>query len=290
MSHILVLGATGTVGRLLTEQLVRAGHTVRAATRNPARYDGAGEPVALDLADPGTFAAALAGVERAFLLSPPGHANQFALLQPFVDALPDTVERVVLMTAQGVDADDAIPFRQLELHLAAAGRPHLVLRPSWFSQNFHSFWGHGIRTANTLALPAADARVAFIDARDIAESAAAALTRDDLADAAARHQAFILTGPEALTHAEASAVLSEALGRTIQYQSIDDDTFRAHLAPAGFPDDYVELLVGLFGFVRMGAAAEVNDHVQQLTGRSPRPLADYARDYVAELGDSSLPA
>lgn len=280
MSRILVLAATGTVGRPLAEALTRAGHSVRAATRDPSTYEGPGEPVALDLTDPSTYAAALDGIDRVFLLAPPGHADQHALLAPFVDALPADLERAVLMTAQGVDFDDAIPFRKVELRLAATGIPSLVLRPSWFSQNFHTFWGHGVREAQILALPAADARVAFIDARDIAAAAAAALTRDDLAEAASRHEAFVLTGPEALTHAEAAAVLSQATGKTIRYVAIDDDAFRAQLAPSGLPSDYIDLLVGLFGFVRMGAAAEVNDAVERLTGAPARPVSTYAADHV----------
>lgn len=283
MSTILILGATGTVGQSLTSDLAGRGHTIRAATRDVSRYAGAGEPVVLDLSDPSTFIPALEEVDRVFLLSPPGHADQHALLAPFVDALPSTLERVVLMTAQGVDADESIPFRQLELHLAATGLPHILLRPSWFAQNFHTFWGHGIRNADILALPAGDAAAAFIDARDIAASAAGALTREDLADAANAGEAFVLTGPEALTHHQAAAILSEAAGRTIRYQPIDDDAFRAQLAPSGLPADYIELLVGLFAVLRMGAAAEVNDAVRRLSGADARSLQTYAHDYADAL-------
>jgi uncharacterized protein YbjT (DUF2867 family) len=97
------------------------------------------------------------------------------------------------------------------------------------------------------------------------------------------HEAFVLTGPDALTHTEAAAILSEATGRTIRYQPIDDDAFRAQLAPSGLSSDYIELLVGLFGFLRMGAAAEVNDNVRALTGAEPKPLAAYAADHASAL-------
>ena len=189
-----MLGATGTVGAELTARLVEAGHTVKAATRSPERYAGPGRAIALDLSDPSSFAPALAGVVRLFLLAPPGHADQHA--------------------------------------------------------------------------------------RDIADAAAAALTRDDVA----LDRAYVLTGPRALTHAEAAAVLSEAVGRTIRYEAIDDDAFRAQLAPSGLPTAYIELLGGLFAAVRMGAAAEVSSAVAELTGHPSRPLEQYAADYRAALG------
>lgn len=280
-SSILVLGATGTVGATLVRHLAAQGHGVRAATRSPDRYDGPGTPVAVDLSNADTWSPALEGVERLFLLSPPGHADQRALLQPFVEAAlkTGTLNRIVTMTAQGVDVDDSIPFRQLERFIEASGVEFVHLRPTWFAQNFHTFWGHGIREAKALALPAEDARVAFIDARDIGESAAAALTRSDIET----NRAYVLTGPQALTHGEAAAVLSDAVGQTIAYTSISEDAFRQQLAPSGLPADYIELLVGLFAAVRLGVAEPVNDEVERLTGHAPRSLQTYATDHRTAL-------
>ncbi|MEL6181154.1 MAG: NAD(P)H-binding protein, partial [Myxococcota bacterium] len=277
MTTFLVLGSTGTVGAHLSQLLVNAGHTVRGATRTPAQHPIAGvEAIPFDYSDPGTFAAALDGVERLFLLTPPGYADAAALLNPFLtEAFTAGLERIVLMTAQGVEHNDAIPLRQVELTLEASGTPFVHLRPSWFSQNFHTFWGHGLRQHNTLALPAGDARVGFIDARDIAAAAAGALTREDIA----LDRGYELTGPEAITHAEAAVHLSRALERTITYQNIDDDAFRAQLAPSGLPDAYIDLLVGLFASVRAGAAASVTHDVKLLSGSEPRSVATYALDH-----------
>jgi uncharacterized protein YbjT (DUF2867 family) len=280
MKNILVLGATGTVASPLTRLLVDAGHAVKAATRSPGAYEGPGEPVAFDLADASTWDAALEGVERVFVLAPPGFADQHAALSPFLERVfaSARVDRIVTMTAQGVEFDDAIPFRRLELAIEASGKPFVHLRPTWFSQNFHTFWGHGVREHDVIALPAADARVPFVDARDIAASAAAALTRDDVE----LGRAYEPTGPASLTHAEAAAALSEVLGRTITYTPITDDAFRAQLAPSGLPADYIELLVGLFQAMRASEPRRTDD-VEALTGRAPLDLKTYARDHAAAL-------
>lgn len=68
MTTILVTGATGFVGTHLTAQLVSAGHLVRAMTRRPESYAGAGLPVAGDVSDPGSLTAALAGIDVAYYL------------------------------------------------------------------------------------------------------------------------------------------------------------------------------------------------------------------------------
>jgi len=66
--RILVTGATGFVGSRLTSALVEAGHEVRAMTRKPDRYDGAGVPVRGDVGDPASLAAPLEGQEAAYYL------------------------------------------------------------------------------------------------------------------------------------------------------------------------------------------------------------------------------
>lgn len=279
MTTTLVLGATGTVGSPLSQLLVDSGHVVKAATRRPADYVGPATATHLDLLDSSTFALALEGVDRLFVMAPPGHADAFGLLKPFLEVALPKVERVVTMTAQGVQHDDSIPFRQLELFIESANVPYVHLRPSWFSQNFHTFWGHGLREADLLALPAEDATVGFIDARDIAASAAGALTRDDIVF----ERAYELTGPEARTHASAAAEMSKVLGRELTYASISDDEFRDQLAPSGLPVDYIELLVGLFAAVRGGSASKVTENVNYLSGQTPRTVATYAEDHRAAL-------
>ena len=68
---ILVTGATGTVGRHVVGELVRAGHAVRALTRNPAKADlpEGVEVVAGDLAVPDSLTAAFDGVTAAHLIN-----------------------------------------------------------------------------------------------------------------------------------------------------------------------------------------------------------------------------
>ncbi len=67
-TSVLVTGATGFIGSHLTRALVDAGHDVRAMTRHPADYAGAGTPIAGDVNDPPSLTAALHGVDVAYYL------------------------------------------------------------------------------------------------------------------------------------------------------------------------------------------------------------------------------
>lgn len=171
----------------------------------------------------------------------------------------------------GVDADDTIPLRQVELLLQGSGIPFVILRPNWFSDNFATYWGHDVANGK-IEVPAGDGETSFIDVRDIAESAAGALTSD-----AFNGQAFNLTGPKAFNYGEAAAILSKAYGKTIGYRSIDDATFIAKLTPV-VGEGYAHLLAAIYHPVREGWTAGVTDAVERLSGHAPRSLEQWARD------------
>lgn len=272
MNKTLVVGASGTVGRLLVKELQDRGHDIVTTTSKAAQ--GASQRH-LNLITGEGLAQAFEGVARAFLLSPAGPTNQDELLKPLVDmACERKLQKVVMMTAIGVDADDHAPLRKAERHLEQSGLRYNIIRPNWFMQNFNTFWLDGIVKAQTIALPVGQARTSFVDARDIAATAAALLDGD-----AFDNQAFVLTGSDSLTHDEAAAILSEVTRTTIRFRDITPEQNRAQLLAAGMPPTYVELLVLLLGVVKAGYVAAPTDAVARITGRAPRTFAHYANDY-----------
>jgi len=274
MATLLVVGASGTVGSELAKQLAAAGHTVRKAT---SRTPSAPDQVPLNLLTGEGRDTAFAGVDRAFFLAPPGHTRQDQLLNPLVDAArAQGVQKVVLMSAMGANADEAAPLRVAERHLEASGLAFNVIRPNWFMQNFNTFWLHGILTQGQILLPVGDAKGSFIDARDIAAVAAELLVSDRF-----NGQDFDLTGAEALDHHQVAALLTQATGKAIGYTDIPPEAMREGLLAAGLPADYAEFLLTILGYFKAGYAERITDAVQAITGRAPRTLAQYAADYKA---------
>ncbi|MCB1019932.1 MAG: NAD(P)H-binding protein [Bryobacterales bacterium] len=285
MEKTLVIGSTGNVGGAVVRELVEAGLSVRAATRNPSAMNGMQgvETVLFDFEAPETYAPALDGVDRVFAIGPPV-ASPESVLAPFLEQAAEGARKVVLMTAMGVEYDEEGPLRRCERVLERSGAPYVILRPNWFLDNFHSSWLDPIRSAGVLPLPAGDARTSFIDTRDIAACARVALEQDRFDG-----RAFTLTGPEALSYAQAAAALSEASGRAIRYAPVDDETFIASMTQAGEPRDLARYLAGLFAVVRAGGTAEVSPAVEEITGRRGFTIAQYARDH-ADAWQAAEPA
>jgi uncharacterized protein YbjT (DUF2867 family) len=275
MAKTLVMGANGTVGTELVRLLGAKGHQVLKAT-SKAVTDPAKE-VHVNLATGEGLGQAFNGVEQAFLLCPPGHANHDALLIPAIDAAKaQGVRKLVLMTAMGANADESAPLRKAEVHLIHSGLAYNIIRPNWFMQNFNTFWIQGILEQGKIFLPVAQAKGSFIDARDIAAVAAALLSSD-----ARNNQEFDLTGSVALDHDAVARVLSAETGKTIGYQDIPPEALLSGLLQGGVPAPYAEFLLLILGFFKAGYSERTTDTVQTILGRAPGTLEQYAKDYRA---------
>jgi uncharacterized protein YbjT (DUF2867 family) len=273
MAKILILGASGNVGSALAQQLTAAGETVVRATSKKENLQA--DQVHYDIAQNVGLEAALEGVDRAFVLMPPGYTNQDVLAAPlFAAARERGLKKVVFMTAMGANADPNAPMRKAEIALEQSGIPYNIIRPNWFMQNFNSFWIQGILEQGKIFLPVGDAKGSFIDARDIAAVAATLLTSDTFAN-----QDFDLTGAESLDHHEVAAILSEVTGKTITYQEVSPEAMRSNLLAAGLPADYSEFLLLILSFFKLGYSAAVLPTVEEITGKAPISFRQYAQDY-----------
>jgi uncharacterized protein YbjT (DUF2867 family) len=265
---ILVTTSNGKVGRELMKLLAKNAVPHRVGVHRVST--SAAETVPLDYANPETFGPALAGISAVYLASP-GDAPAEPEIR-FVDAAKAAgVQRIVKLSAMGVENAD-VPLRQVEKHVEASGLAWTLLRPNWFMQNFSTSHAASIK-GGTLAEPADAARTAFIDARDIAAVALAALTTADHAG-----RAYALTGPEPLSRADVAAAFTKELGRPVRYVALTDEQFRAALA-GQLPQSYIELLSALYAGVRAGWTESKTDDVRRVLGRDPISLVQFIRDH-----------
>jgi len=280
MQKILVLGSTGRVGHVLTHHLIDAGEQVRAATRNPASFSpfAGAEPVLFDYTDPSTFAPALEGCDRVFLLEPQPSlpAAPHTFMAPFIEAASRAQCRIVMMSSASVGFDPNDPLHPVEEEVQRSGAPFVILRPNWFMDNFHTLWLEPILQAGVIPVPAGDSRSAFIDSRDVALTAASVLHSGD-----GDGRIFTLTGPQSLTYSEAASTLSKVSGREISYVPVEDEPFLQSLLEAGLPREAAEYVTGLFIHTRRGEAAAVTSDMKTLTGQAPRPFSQYAHDHAS---------
>lgn len=279
--RVLVIGATGAVGGRVAKGLLGKGLAVRGATRDPEGAtrdagDGLGF-IEFDYERPETFAPALEGVDRVFLVARPGDEHPDRVAAPLIEEMGrQGVQRVVNLTAMGVETRDDLALRRVELMLEESGIGFTHLRPNWFMQVFSSGPLHAaIRRTGRIRLPVEDAKISWIDVRDIAGVATAVLTESGHVG-----RAYTLTGGEALDHDEVAALIAEASGTTVGYESISEDEMRQAVVAAGLGPALAERQIGFYRLVRAGFCAPVSRDVRAVLGRDPIRFERFAREYA----------
>jgi uncharacterized protein YbjT (DUF2867 family) len=139
-------------------------------------------------------------------------------------------------------------------------------------QNYATMMAPSVRSG-AIYEAAAEGATSFVDVRDIAAVALAALTKPGHAG-----KTYTLTGPAALTRAQVAAALTRAAGKPVAYVAVDDAALRG--AMAGAPPALVDLMSALYGAVRQGYTAHVADDVADVTGRPPRDFSAFAADHA----------
>jgi uncharacterized protein YbjT (DUF2867 family) len=280
MHPVLVIGATGRVGRVVVAELLDAGVPVRALTRRPATagLPAAVEVVSGDLTVPESLDAGLQGVSAVFLVwtAPPTTA------QAVVERLATHTRRVVFLSSPHKTPH---PFFQqpnpmarfhaeVERLIAAAGLESTMIRPGMFASNAVLWWAATIRDGDVVRWPYGAAETAPIDERDVAAVVARALYEDGHAGGD-----YVLTGPESLSQEEQVRIIGDAIGRRIQFEELSPEKFRREMA-GRWPGPVVDMLLAAWG-ATIGHPAFVTSTVSNIVGSPPRTFREWAADHAA---------
>jgi len=278
---ILVTGANGTTGSEITRQLAAAGRPVRVLLRkvaNAANLPKTGLDIALgSFEDVPSLEKAMKGVEAVFLASFE-HPQQLALQANVIEAARRAgVRMIARLSASSADPNSSDPLvanhGKGDRQLAQSGLGHALIRPQWFDQNFLTYCPGG-----KIRLPAGEARLPFVDVRDIG-----AVTIKALTEPGHDGKAYVLTGPEALNHAEVAAILSETTGKRFIYEDLAPEDYRRQLIDGGASDFYADLIINLFALMRRRGTAPIYDDIRKVLGRPAITFRQFAKDYVGEI-------
>ena len=287
---ILVVGATGQVGREVVRQLATAGASLRALVRDPSRASHIRLPgvdvVVGDLARPETLEPALTGVDRVFLATP-ADPGQVELQGNLIHACKKLgVGRIVkISVAGGPDAATQIGrwHWTTEKQIEAAGLGFTMLRPSLFMQQTLRF-APSIAASGSFSLPCGAGEVPLVDCRDVAAVAVAALTSDEH-----DRQIYDVTGPEALSFEAVAEAIGHAIGTKVSYVHVPPDFLRKAMLADGVPRWLADDMLILFASIREGYGGTPTDTVLRVTGERPRSYAQFARDYAREFREGRRP-
>ncbi|MDQ1286561.1 MAG: hypothetical protein QG622_126 [Actinomycetota bacterium] len=264
---VLVIGSTGTTGRLVAEGLARRAYEVRGTSRHPS----AGE-FRFDWYDTSTHEDALRGVDAVYLVPPVGEPDPAPVMSPFLErALGSGVRRAVLLSSSATD-DAAEGLGLVHRRLAGSFDEWAVLRPSWFMTNFTGRHPQAIsaRENGEIVSATGDGRVAFVDPADIADVGVHALTDD-----VPHNTGHLITGPEALSYREVAEVITEFHGHPVRHRALDPAELVTWLTGAGLSVRFARILADLDTEIANGAENRTTTTVLDVTGRMPRSLKSF---------------
>jgi len=260
----LILGGKGKTGSRVAQRLSARGVPVRNGSRSSTPP--------FDWNDQKTWAPVLRDVGSVYItyypdLAVPGAAAHVGQLAR--QAVASGVRRLVLLGGRG--EPQVLPSEQA---VRDSGAEFTIIRAAFFCQNF-SEGAMAPPPGEGIVFPGGNVAEPFIDADDIADVAAAALTDD-----AHVGNTYELTGPRLLTFADAAAEISRASGREVRYVPVTFEEYAKVLAPH-MPADHVAFFIDLFRYLLDGHNAHVADGVERALGRKPRDFRDFARDAAA---------
>jgi NAD(P)H dehydrogenase (quinone) len=284
--RVLVMGATGQVGGPVASLLSQHPELEAvAALRNSAKAANLGIPfVQLDLDRIETFAPALRGIDRVFMLT--GYT---------VDMLRQSKDLVNMAKRAGVsyivhlgacgDDDTRIAHygwhQFVERYIQSSGIRFTHLRPEIFMQNLLGYGGEKYVKQGVIRHYVGNARLSWVDCEDIAAVAAACLANPDL-HAGKTYR----LGYEAKTFGQVAQTFTEVLRQPFSYEPRPPSEFLKNVVAAGAEPAYMKCVFESYSDLTNGkdiGADAVFDNFKHLTGRQSRSIADFARKHAEQF-------
>lgn len=260
-SNILVIGGTGKTGRKVVEILNQRGHNVSVGSRKASP--------AFDWQNPSGWSQVLKGIEKMYIVFHPDLAipGAFDAISQLMKAgLAAGVRKAVLLSGKGEKEAE-----HCEEAVRASGMDYVIVRASWFSQNFSESFLLDPILAGQVALPMSHVKIPFVDTTDIAEVVSEVLVND-----AHNGKTYELTGPSLITFKEAIQTIEKNIDRKIGFTPVTIEEYNDTMKAAGLPDDYIWLIDYLFREVLTNPKNQVVTlDVERVLGRKATSFEDY---------------
>ncbi len=286
MTTYLVTGASGQLGRLTVQALldldVAPSDVVATARDTDTIADLAAQGVdtrPADYTDPASLKVAFAGVDRALLVSSsavgervPQHGN---VIEAAKEAGVELLGYTSIVRADTSEMILAAEHRQTEELLAASGLPIVLLRNSWYLENYTGQVATALEHGAVLGA-AGEGRVSAATRADFAAAAAAALVADDQAG-----RVYELGGDTAFTLGEYAAALADESGTEVVYRDLPAAELSAVLVGAGLPEPYADILADSDLGLARGELLAGSGDLSRLIGRPTTTPAEAIRAALA---------
>lgn len=275
---IAVTGATGQLGRLVIEALLKkvpAGEIV-AAVRNPVKAEDLKQLGVVvrqaDYSQPETLKSAFTGVDKLLLISSSEVGQRSAQHQAVIDAAKGAGVKLIAYTSL-LNLDNsplslAREHRDTEAALRASGIPFVLLRNGWYTENYAASIAPAL-AHNAFIGAAGDGRIASAPRADYAQAAANVILADSQ-----QGKVYELAGDESYTLAEFSAEIARQSGKTVNYVNLSESEFAAALKGAGLPEGLADMLADSDAGASKGALFDDSATLSRLLGHGTGSYQD----------------
>ncbi len=286
MKTILITGATGKVSTDVIASLKGSKHKLRVLVRDEAKgaaFKAQGlDVVVADLDKARTLAPAFAGVDAAFMLSPPGPRAADQQSSALYAARKAGVSHVVRMSAVGAAHNaptvNSRSHALSDAELASSGVPFTIVKPHFFMQNF-MMAAQSVAKEGAMYFALDDGKMSVIDARDIGLFVAQVLTTGGH-----EGKTYTPTGPASLAMTTIAEQLGAAVGKTVKYVPVSVEQAGQAMAGMGMDSWMVIAMMDYFEAYGSGWGDFVTNDFQQVTGTAPRSWATFAKDFAGAFG------
>ncbi|MGW6872145.1 SDR family oxidoreductase [Streptomyces xanthophaeus] len=277
MSRIVVTGATGSLGRLVIEELLERVPAERIAVvvRDKEKAaDLAARGIDVRIADydePAALAGAFGAGDRVLLISGSEVGRRVPQHTAVIDAAKAAgvaqLAYTGILGGPGADFDLAAEHKATEQAILDSGLPYTFLRNGWYHENYTAQLP-AVLEHGTVVGSVGEGRIASAARADYAAAAAAVLTGEGHLDAV-----YELSGDTAWSLAEYAAEVAGQSGREVAYAEVPADTHLGILTGAGVPEGFAALLVDVDAAISRGRLAGTSGDLARLIGRPTTPVA-----------------
>ncbi|MDN3669072.1 SDR family oxidoreductase [Echinicola jeungdonensis] len=282
-NSILITGATGALGGMVTEKLLDNGvEDLAVLVRDPEK--------ATDLKEKGveirvgnyedkeSLLAAFKGIDKLYFVSGSEIQNRTPLHLNVVNSAKEAgVKYIVYTSFQRKNETESSPIAAVaESHLKTekaileSGMNYTLLQHGIYMDLLPAFMGEKVLETGTIYLPAGDAPVSFTLREDMANVAVEVLSGEGY-----ENKEFVINNEEALSFEEIAKILTEITGKNISYHSPSEEEYLQALKNAGVTDEFAGMFAGFAGAFKEGEFTDTYQNIFKITGKKPVSVREF---------------
>ncbi|TGL59013.1 SDR family oxidoreductase [Leptospira sarikeiensis] len=283
---VLVTGASGHLGKIVLEELIKKGHEkIIATTRNPdSLKDFVSKGVVVRKAsfdDPASLVTAFQGADRILIISTDNIGSRIESHGNAIDAAIEAGAKRILYTsltkADTIPVTFAFEHAGTEEKIKKSGLAYTILRNNLYSDYLIPKLQHAV-SGGSIFGSGGEGASAYVTRLDCGKAAASALLSSE-----SGNKILEISGPKSWTYTELAKFTSELVSKPISYTDISAADLSNALVGAGLPKPMADALASFDVSSKEGYLKEVSSAVKDLTGESPIDVTAYLKENKAAL-------